>query len=72
MTKIMGKPYGIPAFAPHLDAFTSASRGAVLKKEGVRRRFTYRFRNPLLQPFAILAAIAEGVIPENYKNEMFS
>ena len=59
----MGRPYDIPAFAPHLKAFTEIDRGNVLRKDGVPRRYRYRFRNPLLQPFSILSALTEGVIP---------
>lgn len=72
MSKIMEKPYAIPAFAPHLKAFTEVERGSVLRKEGTPRHYTYRFRNPLLQPFAILAALAEGSIPDSYRDELLS
>jgi hypothetical protein len=71
MSRIMGRSYGIPAFAPHLDAFTSIDRGSVLQKHGLPRKYNYRFRNPLLQPFAIFAALNEGVIPEDYRVELF-
>lgn len=71
MSRIMGRPYEIAAFAPHLNAFTEVDRGSVLRKEGPKRRYVYRFRNPLLQPFAILAAISDGSIPEDYQNELF-
>lgn len=71
MSRIMGRQYDIPAFAPHLNAFTEVDRGSVLRKEGVPRRYTYRFRNPLLQPFAILGAIAENSIPDDYKRDLY-
>lgn len=71
MSRIMGKPYSIPAFAPHLNAFTESDRGWVLRKDGTPRKYVYRFRNPLLQPFAIFAALDEGVIPADYKNDLF-
>ncbi len=71
MTKIMASYYDIPAFAPHLKAFTEIDRGCVLRREGVPRKYRYRFRNPLLQPFAILAALAEGSIPPEYRSELF-
>jgi energy-coupling factor transporter ATP-binding protein EcfA2 len=58
MSRIMGKPYDIPAFARHLNAFTEENRGAVLIRGGSARRYIYRFRNPLLQPFALLTAMA--------------
>jgi hypothetical protein len=70
LARIMGKPYAIPAFAPHLKAFTEMERGSVLHKNGTPRHYTYRFRNPLLQPFSILAALAEGSIPEDYRAEL--
>lgn len=72
MSRIMEKPYAIPSFAPHLRAFTEIERGPVLRKAGTPRHYTYRFRNPLLQPFAILAALAEGSIPGSYRDELLS
>ncbi len=71
MSRIMGRRYEIPAFARHLAEFTEEEHGSVLKKEGSERKYTYRFRNPLMQPFAIMAALSEGVIPEEYKAELF-
>lgn len=70
LQRLTGRPYDIPAFAPHLNAFTAADRGSVLIKEGVGRRYTYRFRNPLLQPFAILVGMREGLIPDDYLAEL--
>src|SRR5205809_6014657 len=43
MYRIMGKPYDVPAFARHLNAFTMEERGAVLQKRGEQRRYFYRF-----------------------------
>lgn len=71
MRKLMGRTYEIAAFATHLNAFTEVDRGCVLRKEGLRRKFIYRFRNPLLQPFAILKLLAENGIPEDYVQELF-
>jgi len=69
LTDIMGKTYDIPGFAKHLNRFTGDDRGRVLIQEGVERRFTYRFRNPLLQPFAILMAIKQSMLPPGYMKE---
>jgi hypothetical protein len=52
----------IPSFAMHLNAFSSASRGPVLKKDGVLRKFRYRFTNPLLQPYVLMRGIKDGLI----------
>jgi Cdc6-like AAA superfamily ATPase len=71
LSRIMGRRYEIQAFAPHLDAFCGVTRGSILKKEGPQRRYTYRFRDPLLQPFAVFAGLAEGIFPEEYREELF-
>ncbi len=60
MSKIMGKPYGIPSFARHLSRFCQPERGSVLRKEGQKHRYRYRFTNPLMQPFVILKGIVEA------------
>ncbi len=66
----MGRSYEIPAFSKHL--ISSSARDCVLKREGSARRYTYRFRKPLLQPCVVLAAVADGLIPDRYKIEIYS
>lgn len=58
LNAITQKAYGIPAFSPHLHELTDEDRGAVLQKTGTPRRFRFRFRNPLLQPYVIMRALA--------------
>jgi Cdc6-like AAA superfamily ATPase len=65
MQKISGKKYEIPSFAQHLNDFCDQKRGPVLHKDGMRRRFRYRFVNPLLQPFVIMRGLDEGAIKSN-------
>lgn len=67
MSKIMGKPYDIPAFSRHINAFQEVERGAVLQRIGTERKYQYRFRNPMLQAFAVLVAVKEGVLPPDFK-----
>jgi len=62
LQKITHKEYGIPSFAQHLNEFCEDKRGSILKKDGTRRRFRYRFVNPLLQPFVIMRGIDTGLI----------
>lgn len=71
MSRIMGSKYDIPAFAPHLKAFTEYDRGSVLIREGSERRYTYRFRNPLIQPFSVLTALSDGTLPSEYEAAFF-
>lgn len=72
LSRIRQKRVEIPSFSRHLSEFLSADRGFALKREGTERKYTYRFQNPLLQPFAIIAAISEGLVPEEYKREILS
>jgi Cdc6-like AAA superfamily ATPase len=62
MAAIMRKKYGIPSFARHLGSFCKNQRGSVLKKTGIKRRFRYRFTDPLMQPFVIMKGLADGKI----------
>jgi hypothetical protein len=62
MRKITGKHYQIPSFAQHLNEFCEQKRGPVLQKDGTRRRFRYRFLDPLLQPFVIMRGLQNGRI----------
>lgn len=65
LSKIMGREMDIPAFAKHLNEFSSDTRGNVLQKVGTQRRFRYRFVNPLLQPYVILKGVEEGSVDED-------
>ena len=60
MSKIMKKPYEIPSFARHLNGFCQPERGCVLRKEGEKHRYRYRFTDPLMQPFVIMKGIVES------------
>lgn len=55
----------IPAFARHLNQFLSIERGSVLLREGAPRRYVYRFRDPILQTYVILNAIATELIDDS-------
>ncbi len=62
MSMIMKRRYDIPSFAKHLNDFCDPSRGSVLRKEGVKRRYRYRFTNPLMPPFVVMKGIMDGLI----------
>lgn len=71
LSQIMGRAYDIPAFSRHLSEFLSDSRGAVLQRKGEPRKYRYRFRDPLMQPFAIMAALSQALIPDAYQQSLF-
>lgn len=57
---IVGRRFEIPAFSRHLSELCETQRGQMLTKIGSSRRFRYRFRNPLVQPFTIMDGLASG------------
>lgn len=62
MSTLMGRHYDIPSFSRHLYDFTDKERGNVLERTGTQRRYRYRFKNPLMQPYVIMRGIADGLI----------
>ncbi len=62
MQEITGRNYGIPAFARHLNEFCGEKRGRILQRIGTPRRYRFRFRNPLMQPFTIMNGLESGML----------
>jgi Cdc6-like AAA superfamily ATPase len=60
MQTVTGKKYDIPNYAQHLNEFCDARRGPILERTGVKRRFRFRFVNPLMQPYVIMLGFAAG------------
>jgi Cdc6-like AAA superfamily ATPase len=60
LSAIMGKYYDIPTFSPHLNALSEKPRGEMLQKIGTTRKFRFRFRSPLLQPYVIMRGLADA------------
>lgn len=69
MSRIMGKRYDIPAFSRHLNLFTENERGPVLQKSGQKKRFRYRFLNPMMEPFVTMTGLAQEMITEKRLND---
>ena len=59
LSQIMKREYAISAFARHLNDFCE-DRGPVLEKMGVKRRYRYRFINPMMQPYVMMRGYANG------------
>ncbi|MGW5050484.1 AAA family ATPase [Actinokineospora sp. NPDC004072] len=69
--RMTGRSYTIQSYSKHLADFASDDKGNVLKREGSPRKYTFRFQNPLLQPFSVMAACRAGIIPDDYMSEIF-
>lgn len=64
MSKIMRRRYDIPSFAQHLKDFCSEQRGRILEQRGTKRRYRYRFRDSLMQPFVNLQGVRSGMLKD--------
>jgi hypothetical protein len=65
MARVMRHKYEIAAFSRHLnDDFCAKERGPILEKRGYRRRYRFRFLNPLMQPYVLMKGIADGILTE--------
>ena len=67
---IAGRRMDIPAFSRHLKEFQASSRGGVLYRDGVERRYFYRFSDPILAPYVILKGVSEGLISEQQVRDL--
>lgn len=66
MQMITGRDYDIPNFAQHLSEFCSEKRGRILWASGEKRRRTYQFRDPLMQPFVIMHGALDHKLPKEF------
>lgn len=62
LQQITGKWYATGAFQSHLSKFTEAVRGPVLRRNGMRRNYTWQFVNPQLIPYIKLNGVRLGRI----------
>jgi len=64
LSAILKKSVGIDSFNPNLKELASAKRGGVLEQTGQERIFRYRFKDPAMQPYAIMKGIRDGHVDE--------
>lgn len=64
LREITKEGYDIQAYIRHLDQFCKETRGPVLEKKGEKRRFQYRFVNPLMEPYVLIKGLADGLVTE--------
>jgi len=64
LADILKKEIGIDGFNPNLKELASDKRGNILQQKGSERIYRYRFRNPAMQPYAIMKGITEKFLNE--------
>lgn len=52
----------IPAFSRHMKEFLDPVRGSVLRREGKERNYSYRFSDPMMQPYVLMSSMTDGLI----------
>jgi hypothetical protein len=65
LSMILKKPAKIEHFARHLHAFCDDECGPVLNRITIKKHPQFRFDNALVQPFALIKGLAEGMITED-------
>jgi Cdc6-like AAA superfamily ATPase len=60
LSKILGRQMSYDQFNPHLK--TLSEKRDVLARYGESRRWRYRFREPLMEPYVILQGLESGMI----------
>jgi Cdc6-like AAA superfamily ATPase len=71
LSNITGTDYKIPTFTRHLHSF-SEDRGPVLVRQGSKHRHRFRFRNPLMLPYAIMYGYTENIIDEKIIEQYYN
>ncbi len=66
-SRIMGDKRRIAHFEKHLRRFSSNEGGNVLTKRGGERQITFRFADPMMQPYVIIRGIKSGMIDDAAK-----
>jgi hypothetical protein len=67
LQKITGKYYASAAYQVHLSRFCEPGHGSVLKKTGERRHYRWKFVNPHLVAYVILAGTNDGRLTEYWE-----
>lgn len=65
LSRILKTKAKIENFNRHLQAFCEAESGPVLTRITIRGRPQYRFVNSLMQPYAVIVGLADGLITED-------
>ena len=67
-SSIMGERKRIAHFEKHLRRFSTDEGGNILIKRGGDRQQTFRFDDPMMQPYVIIRGIQSGMIPKESRS----
>jgi hypothetical protein len=69
---MLGRDVEIGHLRPQLHELIEERRGGVIERVGEERGFRYRFADPAMQPYVIMAGIRAGMLPEEAKSALSS
>jgi hypothetical protein len=72
LNRLSGKNYDFAGYAKHLREFCGTERGEILMRTGVKHKYRFRFRNPLMQPLVIMQGIVDKRIDQATLEEIMN
>ena len=72
LSTLLKKPIKVSLFGQHMKNLCEADYGSILEYTGSERRFKYRFKEPMMQPFILMNGRANGLVTQEQINELAS
>jgi hypothetical protein len=72
LSSMLGRNIEIGHLRPQLHELIEEKRGGVIERVGEERGFRYRFSDPAMQPYVIMAGIKSGILTETAKSSLSS
>jgi Cdc6-like AAA superfamily ATPase len=72
LSQMLGRDVEIAHLRPQLHELIEERRGRVIERVGEERGFRYRFADPAMQPYVIMAGIKAGILPQEAKSALSS
>lgn len=70
LSQMLGREVEIAHLRPQLHELIEARRGKVIERIGEERSFRYRFADPAMQPYVIMAGIRAGILSSEAKSAL--
>ena len=72
LSSMLGRNVEIGHLRPQLHELIGDKRGKVIERVGEERGYRYRFADPAMQPYVIMAGIKAGILTETAKSALSS
>jgi len=72
LSEMLGRSVEIGHLRPQLHELIESKRGSVIQRVGGERAYRYRFSDPAMQPYVIMAGIKAGILTDAAKSALSS